>query len=148
MYCDQTTVTFLARNCRSGLTSGDITSMAALVEPDIDSRLAQLWFWPFGSDGTDLRTGAIPPAISSISNLLVAAALEAAKVSFSQGVAASADGGETMQIPYGTTLQRMGQQRLKGIAEGTNSIPELERRTPCRVNRTARPAQTQMRRIW
>jgi len=122
--------------------------MAVVIEPTIDSRLAQLWFWPFSSTGADLRLGATPAAIKSIANLLVAAAIEANKTSFAGGVAASAEGGEAMQIPYGTTLQRMGEARLKAVAEGTADIAELERRTPCRVSRATKAIRPPVRRLW
>lgn len=128
MYCVESTVRSLVTNRQSKLDLAEIQGFAALVDAEIDGRLAARFYWPKSSSGVDLSQ--TPPAlIVAAANYLVAALIELKSFSQFTSPPVSPDSGEGPST-YGRDLQRRGYGLLKSIEERRIVIPSLQPSTP------------------
>lgn len=118
MYADQSTVTGLCMNRVSNLSLQEIQAVAAIVEPEIDSRIGSVYYWPNNEAGVPITV--IPVLVKTISNYLVAGLIE--KKSYAQNEA-----GQMTPNPYGVALEKRGDKLLQDVIAGLIIVPGLQR---------------------
>lgn len=125
MYADLGTVRTLCQNVQTQIPDDLITVASAWVNVQIDAMLAQVFYWPTGSDGIAVP---VPAAVTQIASFLTAALVES--LAYSSVVGPEGDGLVKGSSTWGKYLKSMAEGLLNQIICHTALVPYLQPQTP------------------